>query len=119
MESLLAGRDYRRQTPAPQPAVLLVRVACPEAAAVGLRTVYLGSNRPGSFGYDIWRSQRSRVADRFPSPTLVTELQATGNQYPTWLSPDNCRLYIDSDAAGAGDDILVADRQTRERHRDR
>jgi hypothetical protein len=76
-----------------------------------LLTVYLGSNRPGSFGYDIWRSQRSRVADRFPPPTLVTELQASGNQYPTWLSPDNCRLYIDTDAAGAGDDIFVAERQ--------
>jgi hypothetical protein len=76
-----------------------------------LLTVYLGSNRPGSVHYDIWRSHRSSARDQFPAPSLVTELQATGNQYPLWLSPDNCRLYINSDAAGDGDDIFVAERR--------
>lgn len=66
--------------------------------------------RRSSFDHDIWRSQRSRVTDPFAPPALVTELQASGNQFPTWLSPDGCRLYIDSNAAGNGDDIFVAER---------
>jgi hypothetical protein len=72
-------------------------------------TIYFGSGRaaPGAKGGDdIWRSHRASVADDFPPPVLVDELNTAGNDYATWLSADNCRLYGTSN-----NQIFVATRQ--------
>ena len=60
-------------------------------------------------GGDIWRSHRQSVADGFPPLTLVPELSSAKNDSPSWLSPDNCRIYITQDD-GVTDDMYVATR---------
>jgi len=76
-------------------------------------TIYLASNRTGSQGFDIWRSHRSSIQDGFPTPTKVDELETAGNDFPTWISPDNCRIYLLSDVAAGplNYDVYVATHQ--------
>lgn len=65
-------------------------------------TIYLASSRAGGKGgFDIWTAHRSTASDGFPAPTPVPELNSGANEYPGWLSPDNCRLYFTSDIAGS------------------
>jgi hypothetical protein len=67
-------------------------------------TVYLSSNRPSGKGnMHIWTAHRSTTRDGFPAPTPVRELNSSGSEFVGWLSPDNCRLYFSSDAAGTLD----------------
>jgi len=66
-------------------------------------TVYFSSMRAATGtkgGLDIWTSHRSTVNDGFPAPTLVDELNTTGNDFATWLSADNCRMYGTSSVSG-------------------
>jgi hypothetical protein len=57
-------------------------------------TIYLTSDRSNAQGnFDILRSHRSTTADGFPTPTAVTELNTVGNDFVSWISPDNCRVY--------------------------
>jgi len=75
-------------------------------------TVYFGSNRGGdgtTGGFDIWTARRTTVDDGFPSPTPLAHVNTAGNDFPTWLSPDGCRLYIITDQGGTYD-IVVAER---------
>jgi hypothetical protein len=71
-------------------------------------TVYFSSDRPdpgGKGAYDIWRSHRSAAGgDDFSPPTLVEELNTARNDYATWLSSDNCRIY------GSSGSIFMATR---------
>jgi hypothetical protein len=73
-------------------------------------TVYLcstaaaGSNRDE----DIWVQQRKVVTSPFDAAVNVTELNTAPLNFPSWISPDGCRLYFD-----AGDmtrDLYVAER---------
>jgi|SRR4051794_12660255 len=78
------------------------------------QTIYFasGNNAPGAKGgLDIWRSHRSSTLASFPAPTLVDELSSTGNDYPAWLSADNCRLYGYSGDNGANSFIFRATRK--------
>ena len=70
-------------------------------------TVYFSSNRDGSGYYNIYASHRMNVADAFPLPTLVIEINSSVNDFPDWISADNCRLYFRSDRSGRGD-VYVA-----------
>lgn len=73
-------------------------------------TIYLSSNRTGTMGgLDIWRAIRVSTQDAFPTPTIVAELNSASDEYPGWLSPDNCRLYMTSLRTGTRD-IYVATR---------
>ena len=59
-------------------------------------TMYFSSRRTASGtkgGLDIWRSHRSTVDDGFLAATLVDELNTSADDYATWLSADNCRIY--------------------------
>jgi hypothetical protein len=58
---------------------------------------------------DIWVAQRSDTQSPFGSPVPVGELNTNANDSPTWLSPDMCRLYIESERAGSYD-LYVAER---------
>jgi hypothetical protein len=76
-------------------------------------TIYFQSTRSGAGtqgGYDVWRSRRSTVDDGFPAPTPVTELNSAATDWPGWLSPDGCRLYLASDRNGTFA-IYLAERQ--------
>jgi OOP family OmpA-OmpF porin len=77
------------------------------------RSIYFSSSRPGTQGAsDIWTARRSTRADGFGPPEPVAELNTLDKDWPLWLSPDGCRLYLASDRAGGagGYDIYVAER---------
>ena len=76
-------------------------------------TIYFASTRSASGvkgGFDIWSSHRSTVSDGFPAPTLVDELNTTGDDHVTWLSADNCRIYGTSTNSGSNQ-LFVAERR--------
>jgi hypothetical protein len=69
--------------------------------------VYFASLRtPGSSSFDIWTSHRDSVNDEFPSPRPLDELNTARDEYPSWLSVDNCRLY-----GTQGSGLFLATRQ--------
>jgi hypothetical protein len=73
----------------------------------------------------IWRSHRAATSEAFLPPALVDDLNATpdgGAAYdaPSWISPDDCRIYLTSkrrirDSGSSWSDIYVAKRQPRVR----
>lgn len=75
-------------------------------------TVYFSSLRTatGARGkFDIWTAHRDTLDGAFSPPTLVDAINSSGEDFATWLSPDNCRLYGYSDVGGA-QRIFVATR---------
>jgi hypothetical protein len=74
-------------------------------------TIYFSSTRPGGVGMqDIWMAQRPDKASAFAGLLDLKEVNSTGVDAPTWISPDGCRLYLSSDRADAGFDFYVASR---------
>ncbi len=62
---------------------------------------------------DIYLASRSAPTDGFGAPTAVDGLATMGvNEAPTWISPDGCHLYVQSDAMGGmgGIDLYMAAR---------
>ena len=53
-------------------------------------------------------AHRSGVLDAFPAASLVNEVNQSG-ELPSWLSPDQCRLYFTT-RRNTGVDIYVAER---------
>jgi Tol biopolymer transport system component len=62
---------------------------------------------------DVYLASRSAPTDGFGPAAAVDGLAAMGvNEAPTWISPDGCHLYIQSDAPGGmgGIDLYMAAR---------
>lgn len=74
------------------------------------RTVYFTSNRSGE--HDIWVATRDDTASRFGPPRSVSEVNTAEMEYPSWLSPDQCRLYIVR-GSGSPTKLLVAEKTAR------
>lgn len=75
-------------------------------------TIYFASTRPDPAsrgGMDVFVAHRAHTGDPFGTPVLVPELSSASSDFPTWLSPDGCRLYMISDRAGSFD-IYMASR---------
>jgi Tol biopolymer transport system component len=67
-------------------------------------TLYFGSDRtiaPAKGGNDIWVARRSTPTGTFGAAQNVAELNSAMDDYPEWLSPDGCTLYIASGPATA------------------
>jgi len=79
----------------------MTELAVPSA---DLKTVYFHSTRGGG---TIWSSHRTTTSDGFPTPHEATDLAIGLTEIPGWLSPDNCRLYLNSSSPG---DLYVATR---------
>lgn len=78
--------------------------------------VYVASARSdggAKGGLDIFRASRASTAQAFGPLTNVAELNTTFDERVTWISPDRCRVYLDSKRPGGPgpDDIWVAERQ--------
>lgn len=80
-------------------------------------TIYFASTRtaPASNAYDLFVARRTTVAGAFATPTLVPELNdanAAASDLPSWISADDCRLYLSSDrlTPGGAFDVYVATR---------
>lgn len=83
----------------------------PVLSADGL-TLYFRSDRPASLtGYNIWVATRASTASVFGPATLVPNVSSAGDDGPSFLSTDGCRLYLSSDRGG-DNDIYVATRGT-------
>jgi hypothetical protein len=82
--------------------------AAPVLSDDGL-VIYWSSTRPdgGAEGdHDVWVAVRPDASARFGQPKNVKELNTYSLEYPAWLSPDLCQLYI-----ARGGALLMASRQ--------
>jgi hypothetical protein len=57
----------------------------------------------------IQSATRATTSDNFGALTPSHELDSAEGEYPTWLSPDQCRLYLTRNVGGQTD-IFVASR---------
>jgi WD40-like Beta Propeller Repeat len=77
-------------------------------------TVYFASQRPlgGAAGFNVWVATRMTPAETFGRPAPVGNVNSDGDERPTWISDDGCRLYIaaDRDGGRGGQDIYVSSR---------
>lgn len=73
-------------------------------------TIFYGSDRPdgGMGGLDIWTATRGAKSDPFTAPSPVTELNTSGDDIPSWVSPDRCQLFLTRTNGAAGWDLYVA-----------
>lgn len=70
-------------------------------------TMFFASDRKKTNDYDIYTAKRPNLTSPFANITPLTSLNTTGAaDVPTWLSPDNCRLYITRETQ-----IMVATRK--------
>lgn len=75
------------------------------------RTIYFASDRAGVPGVrSIWVATRDAPGADFGAPSLVPELSSNSDDYPTWLSADECRIYLTSNRDGGDFDIWAAER---------
>jgi len=69
--------------------------------------MFFDSNRQGSLGVDIWTSTRKHRQSGWGDPTVVANVNSTGNETRPFLSADAKTLYLGStrsiDSEGAGD----------------
>jgi hypothetical protein len=74
-------------------------------------TFYFGAAPPSGTTrkLDVWVKTRTSRQVPFGEPANVSELNTATYTYPSWISPDGCRLYFD--AGDAVRDLYVADRQ--------
>jgi hypothetical protein len=77
-------------------------------------TIYFASTRTDSTAkgyFDIWMARRASRADDFGPPVNVQELNTALEEFPSWISPDNCRIYFSRSTSGtSGERIYVAER---------
>lgn len=60
-------------------------------------TLYFASDRGGpqeKGDFDIWMTTRPSKTAAFEKPQLVSGVNTTQGETPSWLSPDACRLYF-------------------------
>jgi Tol biopolymer transport system component len=71
------------------------------------RVIYFA--RDTGNGPEVYYAERDSATSSFGPAVAVAELAAPGNNKPTWLSPDLCRLYFETTRSG-NYDIYVAER---------
>ncbi len=76
------------------------------------RTLYFRSDRPSAMGgFNVFVATRPTIAAAFGAPVFVPNVNAAGDDGPSFISPDGCRIYLSSDRLG-NNDIFVATRGT-------
>jgi hypothetical protein len=65
----------------------------PVLSADGLQ-IYFASSRPPSQSVDVWQASRNAPGDNFLPPKIVPALSSAEEDFPTWLSPDGCTIYL-------------------------
>ncbi len=77
-------------------------------------TIYFARKEAADGGtsllFHVYTSTRGAKNDPFPAPTLVPELDdmPTTNTSPTWISPDTCVIWLQSDRGGPAGAIYTA-----------
>ncbi len=72
----------------------------PTVTADDLTMVFSSTRTGGQSGQDVWITTRPSRESSFAGPTNLAEVNSSGNDYPSWLSADGCRLYLYSDRSG-------------------
>jgi hypothetical protein len=60
------------------------------------RTVYFASDRPPALAndFDVWSATRTSTADPFSNVRREDALSTSLGDYPSWLSQDQCAIYV-------------------------
>lgn len=96
--------DGRYAAPAPVAGVNTVEAheLAPVLSADELR-LYFASDRAGGFGdMDIYLATRSDPSAPFGAAVALAELNTPQHEQPTWISADDCTLYLSSKRPGNG-----------------
>lgn len=83
----------------------------PVVSRDGTRIFFSSSRAGGLGGIDIWTASRSDPKGAFSAPENVHEFNSTATEWVSWISPDGCRVYLDSDRSGRSI-VYVATRLT-------
>lgn len=76
--------------------------------------IYFASNRGAGSGMDVWHASRKGPGDNFSVPERDPSLSSEFLDFPTWLSPDGCNMYLtrslelDNTKDGSGYRLYVA-----------
>ena len=66
-------------------------------------TIYWASTRTdGGGSYDIWTAHRATSSDTFTDIRDVAELNSPAEEFPSWISSDNCTLYFMNNGGNGG-----------------
>lgn len=57
-------------------------------------------SRVGANGSSVWIARRPDVASEFATPVLATGVAVGHEDWPTWISPGECRLYVSGSTPG-------------------
>jgi Tol biopolymer transport system component len=80
--------------------------ATENAPVVSLDERFLYHNRPSdginTNENDIFVARRSTAADGFGRSVRVPELSSAFDDYPSWVAPDHCRIYLTSNRPNTG-----------------
>jgi dipeptidyl aminopeptidase/acylaminoacyl peptidase len=76
--------------------------------------IYFSCARQGEASFHIWSSTRTAKDAKWTTATMVNEITGSGNDHDPDVSPDGLTLYFASDRAGAGYQLYVSRRDTRE-----
>ena len=71
-------------------------------------TLYFASSRPNLGSVDMFEASRATVQDPFGEPINLTELNGPNADLPSWISADNCQLYITHFDPTLGLEIITA-----------
>lgn len=65
-------------------------------------TIYFATDRAGNGLTDIYEAHRSAPGLPFSTPVPVVEINSPADEYPTWISVDDCIMYITSNRPQGG-----------------
>lgn len=72
---------------------------------------YYATNRTDGLGaYDIWRATRATKTSTFGNFQNLTSVNTPDYDAPSWISQDDCVLYLTHSGAGEPSDIYIATR---------
>ncbi|MCW5809139.1 MAG: hypothetical protein KIT31_42690, partial [Deltaproteobacteria bacterium] len=118
LPSLFAAAGRGTTYAAPERLVALEALPFPTAyehpvmSSDGL-TIYFGAPPdPSVDHHDVWSASRTAVDEPFDAPRAVPGLATAHDERPVWISRDNCRLYVMSDAGGTSQ-LWLASRRDR------
>jgi hypothetical protein len=60
--------------------------------------------------WDILTSRREKKSDPWGAPVIEAAVNTPLNDFPHWISPDGCELWLDQDVGAGKNDIFVARR---------
>lgn len=84
----------------------------PALRSDGLELYYSTTRPEGSKGgAEIWRTSRAAATEPWGAPEIVAEVNSADQDYPNWISPDGCTLYLHRKLGNGEQKLYVARRE--------